>query len=176
MSKLRITRDEERRIERQQAAIIEALERSNLIFENQAFAADLQAKIEQQKAIEREKRESEKAYRERCKIQQRKNMIAYLSGYLAAMIGNIYPEIYELPFRNDKPIFETISEWLVDTFTCQYPSCDEYSKQYYNLIYEKVYQHIYNEIIYLPKRRERGLKGIKKSLWEDIQNADKNAT
>ena len=57
-----ITKEDERQIKKNQEAIISMLRRSNLVVENSSFFEDLQAKIERQNRIEREKRESKKAF------------------------------------------------------------------------------------------------------------------
>ena len=171
-----ITKEDERRIKKNQESVISMLRRSNLVVENSSFFEDLQSKIESQNRIEREKRESEKSFAKRRKEQLRESMACYFEGYFTAMVGEVYPEIWNTPLYMEYRIFEPVAKWIVETFTREYPTREEYEKQYFDTIYEKVYHHIYDDFITRPKRREKRLKGVKKSLWEDVRNANKNAT
>ena len=169
-----VTREDERRIKKHQDAIIKALERSSLVIENADFFENLQAKVEQQNQIEREKCESEKAFKKRQILQRRQNMVAYLSGFLFAHVGEVYPEVYGIPFFQQLAVFECIAKWIVEVFTQDFPAKEDYGAA----IYEKIYHKVYDNLVTLPNRRLslKKSKVIKKDILEEVFNANKNAT
>jgi len=138
MAKL-ITKADEKKIENSFDAIINVLERSDLVLNKPDFLKQLQEKIENRNVLKREKDEKAKEYAERLQAYQKDCVKAFLSGFIDAQIDTYNPDLFgDMSFINRMNITNYITGLFVDLL-CE-PKLDyekRMERRYYNRWYAK---------------------------------------